>query len=181
MTVSPVKQKTFFENAKPTLSNPVFTVDLKKGAPGSYTFGIIDPAQYISPLCYVPVNPARSYWQFSTGGYAIGKQDSFVSFAFDAIADTGTTLLYLPEPVVQAYYAQVPSAWYNAVQGGWTFSCADGLPSISFQIGNHRATAPGSYLLYAPIDRNNSSQRSSSSISSFLDPDTHADVWGHVL
>jgi hypothetical protein len=34
LTVKPVKQKTFFDMAKPSLSSPVFTADLKYHAPG---------------------------------------------------------------------------------------------------------------------------------------------------
>lgn len=33
-TVSPTQQKTFFENAAPSLDAPLFAVDLKKGRPG---------------------------------------------------------------------------------------------------------------------------------------------------
>jgi aspergillopepsin I len=37
--VSPKKQTTFFDTVKNTLTTQVFTADLKKGQPGSYTFG----------------------------------------------------------------------------------------------------------------------------------------------
>jgi len=45
-TVKPQKQKTFFENIKDSLKEPVFTVSLKKNATGTYDFGFIDPAKY---------------------------------------------------------------------------------------------------------------------------------------
>src|SRR5882762_5098880 len=35
-TVTPTRQKTFFDNAKPSLTSPVFTADLKYHAPGLY-------------------------------------------------------------------------------------------------------------------------------------------------
>ncbi|KAL9606639.1 MAG: hypothetical protein Q9179_000225 [Wetmoreana sp. 5 TL-2023] len=114
-TVKPVKQKTFFSNAKDSLSAPLFTVNLKKGKPGSYTFGYVDDAQHTGSVTYVPVNNANGFWEFTANGYAVGT-GAFVSTSIDSIADTGTTLLYLPSSVVSAYYAKVPGAQYNSAQ-----------------------------------------------------------------
>lgn len=49
-TIKPTKQPTFFENIKPTLKEPLFTVTLKKNATGVYDFGYIDPKKYIVGL-----------------------------------------------------------------------------------------------------------------------------------
>lgn len=38
-TVTPNQATTFFDTVKSTLAKALFTADLKKGAPGSYTFG----------------------------------------------------------------------------------------------------------------------------------------------
>ncbi|KAL9611422.1 MAG: hypothetical protein Q9167_003928 [Letrouitia subvulpina] len=149
-TVRPVKQKTFFSNAKPTLSAPLFTANLKKGLPGSYTFGYIDPAQHSGSITYVPVNSANGFWEFTCNGYAVGT-GAFVSASIDSIADTGTTLLYLPQSVVTAYYSKVPGARYDSSQGGYTFACTSILPSITLGIGSYRAVVPGPYINYAPV------------------------------
>jgi aspergillopepsin I len=45
-TIKPTKQKTFFENIKGSLKQPLFTVSLKKNAPGTYNFGFIDEKKY---------------------------------------------------------------------------------------------------------------------------------------
>jgi hypothetical protein len=45
-TVTPVKQKTFFDNVKGGLRMPVFTAWLKHGSGGTYDFGYIDPLKY---------------------------------------------------------------------------------------------------------------------------------------
>lgn len=70
-TIKPTKQPTFFENIKPSLKEPLFTVTLKKNATGVYDFGYIDPQKYI--VCSNPLlkqnplilmlgtNPIRSY------------------------------------------------------------------------------------------------------------------------
>ena len=86
---------------------------------------------------------------------AFGTIDSSQVFcavsAFNKLTDTGTTLLYLPQTVVTAYYNQVPGASYNSNQGGYTFPCSTTLPSITLGLGSYRAVVPGSYINYAPV------------------------------
>ena len=149
-TVRPVKQKTFFSNAKPTLAAPLFTVNLKKGTPGSYDFGFIDSTKYTGAITYVNVNTGNGFWEFTSNGYAVGSS-AFTSTSIDAIADTGTSLLYLPTTVVSAYYAKVSGASYSSAQGGYIFPCTATLPSITLGIGSYRAVVPGSYIIYAPV------------------------------
>jgi len=148
-TASPNPVKTFFSNAIPTLASPLFTVNLKKGTPGNYNFGYIDSTEYTGSITYVPVNTANGFWEFTGNGYAIGS-GAFVSSSIDAIADTGTTLLYLPTTVVSAYYAKVSGAKYVSSQGGYTYPCSATLPSITLGIGGYKAVVPGSYINYAP-------------------------------
>lgn len=150
--VRPNKQLTFFDNAKSSLSSPLFTVDLKKNAPGSYNFGFIDDSKYTGAITYVPVDSSRGFWEFTSEGYSVGSSGSFKSVSIDAIADTGTTLLYLPDAVVQDYYRAVPSASYSSDQGGYVFPCNAPLPSISLGIGTYKATIPGPFINYAPTD-----------------------------
>jgi aspergillopepsin I len=45
-TIKPQKQKTFFENIKDSLKQPIFTVSLKKNSTGTYDFGFIDSNKY---------------------------------------------------------------------------------------------------------------------------------------
>lgn len=155
--MSPTKQLTFFDNAKPSLSAPLFTVDLKKGAPGSYSFGFIDDSKYNGAITYVPVDSSRNFWEFTGNGYAIGN-GSFRSQSIDAIADTGTTLLYLPAGIVTAYYSNVPTASYSAAQGGYVFPCGAALPSITLGISTYRAIVPGNFGEYAPLDDTSTSK-----------------------
>ncbi|KAL8959358.1 MAG: hypothetical protein Q9193_003765 [Seirophora villosa] len=83
-SITPTKQGTFFSNIKPSLSSPLFTANLKKGRPGTYTFGYVDAGQHSGTITYVPVNPANGYWQFASSGYALGS-DAFVSETIDSI------------------------------------------------------------------------------------------------
>lgn len=94
-TASPKQVQTFFGNAMASLASPLFTANLKAGEPGNYNFGYIDTSEYSGAITYVAVNTANGFWEFTGDGYAVGSA-AFVSSSSDAIADTGTTLLYLP-------------------------------------------------------------------------------------
>ncbi|MCJ1404702.1 Type I transmembrane sorting receptor [Xylographa trunciseda] len=149
-TVTPNQQKTFFFNAiAQGLPSPVFTANLKKGTPGNYNFGYIDSSEYTGSITYVAVNTANGFWEFTGNGYAVGS-GAFVSSSIDAIADTGTTLLYLPAAAVKAYYAKVSGAQNSNAAGGYIFPCSATLPSITLGIGSYKAVVPGSYINYAP-------------------------------
>lgn len=142
-TVKPVQQKTFFTNVIPTLSSPLFTVDLKKGAPGTFDFGFVDANKHTGQVTYVDVDSSQGFWTF----------DSTVNGTpISGIADTGTTLLYLPDNIVNSYYRSVRGARNDQQQGGYTYPCNANLPSITFNIGGYNAVVPGSYVNYAPVD-----------------------------
>ncbi|KAL8735769.1 MAG: hypothetical protein Q9166_000632 [cf. Caloplaca sp. 2 TL-2023] len=150
-TVKPTAQKTFFSNVLPSLSAPLFTVDLKKAAPGTFDFGFVDESKTTSDVTYVDVDNSRGFWTFTSSGYSVGGGPSSNS-PIEAIADTGTTLLYLPDNIVDAYYGSVSGANNDEQQGGYVYPCNTDLPDISFGIGSYTAVVPGSYVNYAPVD-----------------------------
>lgn len=288
-TVSPKAQNTFFDNAMPKLSQPVFTADLKHDAEGSYNFGYIDSSAYTGDLFYVDLfNSSADYsgfWSFQSTGYAVGdgsassssgtgstgstgstgtgtgtgssstgtssgsgsaptggfggfgsggssssdpfgsgssdggfgdlgdlldtlqqgtdqsssssssvwagwfsklvRKDktqarpaarsapptrqhapvtagsaskravSLTSASITGIADTGTTLLMLPEEVVSAYYSQVDGAQDSEQEGGYVFSCDATLPDFTFAVGDGQITVPGKYINWSPVDTSN--------------------------
>lgn len=89
----------------------------------------------------MPVDHHLGFWAFhSNYGYSI--------------ADTGTSLLYLPARDVAAYYRQVPGAEYNHRQAGYIFPCNSDLPDFPVVIGSTTFTVPGQYINYAPIGPN---------------------------
>jgi aspergillopepsin I len=138
-TVRPTRQTTFFDTVKSSLKQKLFAVDLKKGAAGTYDFGYIDSSKYTGAITYVPVNSANGFWQF-TAGSNIGS----------AIADTGTTLLLIPNANVEAYYAKVSGASYSNSEGGYVFPCSATLPNFNVAIGGKTFVVPGSYINFAP-------------------------------
>lgn len=149
-TVKPTRQKTFFDNVKDALSMPLFTVDLKKGKPGSYDFGFIDRRKYIGPITWIPVNPAKGFWQFNSNGFAIGN-GNMTRTPINSIMDSGTTLILLPAQIVYKYYAQVSGSKYDSYQAAYTFPCNASLPSLTLGFGRYKAVIPGNYMNYAPL------------------------------
>jgi hypothetical protein len=138
-TVSPSQQKTFFDTVRGSLAMPLWTASLKKGSPGTYDFGYIDSSKYSGKITYVNVNSASGFWQFTADGYQVGSS-STVSSSFVAIADTGTSLMYLPSSSVSAYWAQVTGSGYDSNQGAYTFPCNSMLPDFILIIGGNKIT-----------------------------------------
>lgn len=60
------------------------------------------------------------------------------------ISDTGTTLLMLPEEVVDAYYKQVSGAKKNAMAGGYVVPCDAELPDFTTVISSSTSSGSGS-------------------------------------
>ncbi|KIM74193.1 hypothetical protein PILCRDRAFT_828488, partial [Piloderma croceum F 1598] len=148
-TVRPKPQSTFFDTAKPSLSSPVFTVDLNYHAPGTYDFGFIDSSKYTDSITYADVDSSGGRWLIAGSGYAIGD-NPFVPYNIDAVPDTGTSLILLPDDIVTAYYDQVPGSSYDSAQAGYTFPCSAALPDFTLGIGDYLGVVPGEYINYAP-------------------------------
>lgn len=122
---------------------------------GTYDFGYIDSAKYTGTITYVSVNTSPGYWTWTSSGYAVGSA-SFTSTSITGIADTGTTLLYLPTTIVKAYYAQVSGSSNSNTYGGYIFPCSRTLPSFTFGVSSARITIPGTYLNYGPVSTGSS-------------------------
>ncbi|KAL4889596.1 aspartic peptidase domain-containing protein [Aspergillus ambiguus] len=149
-TVQPKSQTTFFDTVKSELDSPLFAVSLKYHAPGSYDFGFVDKTKYTGSLSYADVDSSDGFWKFTADGYAVADGEANSS-PITAIADTGTTLMMLPNDVVQDYYKQVSSATNNQQAGGWVFPCSTELPSFTVTIGDYKAVIPGKHINFAPI------------------------------
>ncbi|KAI5459573.1 eukaryotic aspartyl protease [Mariannaea sp. PMI_226] len=150
-TVTPQKQKTFFDIAASQLTQKLFTADLRQDAPGTYNFGFINASSYTGKISYTPVDDSDGFWAFTAAGYAVGS-GSMSRSSISGIADTGTTLLMLPDTVNEAYYSQVEGARYDSSAGGYVFPCNADLPSFTFLVGDAEITIPAQYMNYAATD-----------------------------
>ncbi|KAF2683636.1 acid protease [Lentithecium fluviatile CBS 122367] len=150
-TVKPTQQTTFFDTVKEQLDQPVFVATLKYHTAGTYDFGFIDSSKYTGDITYVDVDTSQGWWQFDFEGYKIGT-GSAVKSTINGIADTGTTLLYLPTAVVKAYYAKVSGSSDSTTYGGYVFPCSATLPDFSLTLAGVAQTVPGKYVNYAPVE-----------------------------
>ncbi|KAK1993821.1 eukaryotic aspartyl protease [Colletotrichum falcatum] len=151
-TVQPTKQKTFFENALSNLAMPLFTANLKKGAAGNYNFGFLDSTEFTGEINFVPANVTAGFWQFTAQGFGVGDGGAITAMPHEAIADTGTTLMLLPDAIVTAYYKNVPGAKFDATNGGFVFGCQQQIPSFTVDLGAYKAVVPGEFMKFAPVD-----------------------------
>ncbi|KAF2461935.1 aspartic peptidase domain-containing protein [Lineolata rhizophorae] len=155
-TVEPTRQQTFFESVVGSLDEPVFAVTLKSGEPGSYDFGFVDPAKYDGELTYVDVDSSDGFWQFAVDGYGVGGSGpANSSSSFTCIADTGSSLMYVPSGPLNEYYGAVEGATFDRFQGAWTLPCDAELPDFSLVIGGASLVVPGRFVSYAPVDDTN--------------------------
>ncbi|KAJ4367788.1 hypothetical protein N0V85_009129 [Neurospora sp. IMI 360204] len=159
--VSPRKQKTFFGNAIEDLAMPLFSANLNKAEPGNYNFGFLDTTEFVGPISFVDVDSSKGFWQFEATGFTLpasnctesnNKTGVFQSVPHAGIADTGTTLLMLPQPIVDAYYTQIAKARSDNNYGGYVFPCNTDLPDLILHIGSYQARLTGDLIKYAPAD-----------------------------
>jgi len=148
-TVKPSKQLTWFDNARSKLAEPVFTCALKRRQPGTYDFGYVDKAKYKGDIVWADVKGAKGLWDFSATGYAVGKGATQMA-RINAIADTGSSLWYLPRAVADAYWKQVPGAAVR-LPLGWTFPCSSKLPDMTMIISGKKVTVPGINMNYQTV------------------------------
>jgi hypothetical protein len=154
-TVRPTPKTTFFDTVRTQLSKPLFAANLKYHSPGTYDFGYIDSAKYTGALTYGPVDKSQGFWGITMSGYAIGTgATSKTSIA--GIADTGTTLLYLPAAVVKAYYAKVSGAQNSNNYGGYVFPCSATPPDFTLIYQGVKQRVPGKYINYSPVETGSS-------------------------
>ncbi|KAL2131775.1 hypothetical protein VTI74DRAFT_4625 [Chaetomium olivicolor] len=132
----PEKPVDAFEDVKKGLDRQVLKAHLKYRKAGAYDFGFIDQTKYTGEITYVPVNAYLSCWTFTSSAYGVGE-GNFIATSITGIADTGTSLVYLPSSILTAYYRQVKGTTNSRYYGGYasvapeSSTCFDGLQSSS--------------------------------------------------
>ncbi|KAI6783973.1 uncharacterized protein J7T54_001849 [Emericellopsis cladophorae] len=146
-TVRPTKQRTFAENIRDELESPVFTVNLQKGRPGNYNFGYIDESEHTGEIAYTKIADNTAFWKVPIAGYQVGDR-TYREYAWEGIVDTGTTLLLVPDEIVNDYYSAVSGARYDTSIGMVVFPCDASVPDFKFGFGDYRGVIPGNYVRY---------------------------------
>ncbi|KAK4938237.1 hypothetical protein LTR10_021310 [Elasticomyces elasticus] len=119
-----------------------------------YSFGDIDESSIPSgqELCYTPIDNSRGYWMFSSPSVII-NDEQFDLPNNHAIADTGTTLLLVPDEVCNQFYAQIPGSEYSEIQQAWIYptdTSSDDLPDFSVAVGNCQIAIDKGHFGFAP-------------------------------
>ncbi|MCJ1466170.1 Type I transmembrane sorting receptor [Pseudocyphellaria aurata] len=152
-TFGKVPETTFLDHIEAKLPAPLFTVDLKKGKPGSCDFGFVDESKYTGDVIYVPVDDSQGDWAFDVTGYTVGT-GSHHATSVRVIADTGTAFVFVPQSIVDDYYAAIPGAFFDSEESLYALPCDSNAPSITFDIGAFKAVLPGSFIASARTDDN---------------------------
>ncbi|CAI6097779.1 hypothetical protein V2G26_009239 [Clonostachys chloroleuca] len=150
-TVRPTQQHSYFENILDSLKEPVFTANLQKGRPGNYNFGYIDNKEHIGNITYAPLLSDTPFWEVNVTGYQVDGSP-YQPVVWNALVDTGTSLLILPENIVNEYYTSVEGAAFDPRRGMMLFPCEVQLPDFYFGIGEYRGKVPGHYINYGKAD-----------------------------
>ncbi|KHN99176.1 endothiapepsin-like protein [Metarhizium album ARSEF 1941] len=148
---------SFLSLLRSQLKAPVFTVDLRRNATSRFDFGYINESMATENITWLDSNPLSDHWEVELDRTAwLGKSFTWVYHKFQATVDTGTSLLFLPEPLARRYWAAVPSAKKDELFDAYAFSCkySEKLPDLLFKLpkSEHLIRIPGRYLNYGPLE-----------------------------
>jgi len=117
------------------------------GTQSEMLIGGIDDSHYTGDFTYVPLS-SKTYWQFKVDGLkvnGVSEQD------FQAIADTGTSLMAGPTPVMTEINKAIGATKVPMSQE-YTVDCSklDSLPTVTFTIqGKDFPLTPKDYVIQA--------------------------------
>lgn len=156
--MKPVAQKTWFDNIKDNLSHALFTLDLRHDDYSSIDFGFINHSKYIGDsITYLPISVThQGAWGFNATGFTIGSSQSPIDIDLDvnAIADSGSSLMIIDDPVLDVFYGSIPGSSFNTIEQLWIFPCNSTLPDFSVSLGDslEAVEIPPSYLNFGATD-----------------------------
>ncbi|PHH66144.1 hypothetical protein CDD81_207 [Ophiocordyceps australis] len=150
-TVRPTHEKTYIDNIQSDLAQPVFTANLQKARPGNYNFGYINDAEYIKPIQYAALDARSPFWRITVSGYQVANL-SYKESPWNAIVDTGTSLILAPKEIVQQYYSKLDGSQLDPQQGVVVFPCKNAPPDFFFGIASYRGRVPGNYMNYGSFN-----------------------------
>ncbi|XP_072194194.1 pepsin A [Excalfactoria chinensis] len=127
------------------VAQDLFSVYLSKdGKSGSFVlFGGIDPEYTTGGIYWVPLS-AETYWQITMDRVTVGGKYVACFFTCQAIVDTGTSLLVMPQGAYNRVIRDL------GVSSDGEINCNDisKLPDVTFHINGHAFTLPASdYVL----------------------------------
>lgn len=149
-------EPTFLSLLRRQLKTPVFSVDLRRNASSRFDFGHIDESLASDNITWLQSNPANPHWSVDLELTSwTGNETVWLYHKFEAIVDTGTSLMFIPDILASMYWDQVPGVQTAPLaHASYRFPCAisDKLPDVLFKLPGteHILTIPGRYLNYGP-------------------------------
>ncbi|KAJ9603922.1 hypothetical protein H2200_011444 [Cladophialophora chaetospira] len=119
-----------------------------------FTFGNIDEEVVNSTgkqISYTPVNDTSGHWQFDSEFITINGRKT-TRPGNTAIADTGSTLMYIDDSLVAQIYSTIPGARQVPPDGPWYFpanSTAGDMPMVGIAVGGTEIIIEKEHLGYA--------------------------------
>lgn len=149
--------RSFLSVLRSRLKKPVFTVDLRRNASSRFDFGYINESMAADNITWLDSNPDSPHWDIELDLTAWrGKNPMWMYHKFQATVDTGTSLLFLPDPLASRYWEDVPGVQKSDLLSGvYKFPCegSQDLPDLLFKLPTeHVIRIPGPYLNYGPLD-----------------------------
>ena len=114
---------------------------------GEIIFGGVDNSHYKGKITWVDLS-RLGYWQFEMDTVTVSSNDSLVSVAREAIADSGTSLIVGPPEDISKIKSQM--VFEENEYGDSTVDCSkiSSLPDVTFMISGNRFTLePRDYIL----------------------------------
>ncbi|KAK7413201.1 hypothetical protein QQX98_007925 [Neonectria punicea] len=150
---------SLLDKLRPHLDAPLFSVDLRRNATGTFDFGHVDTSRASDNITWLDANPESPHWDVTFNLTAWdGARRVWWAHSFEATIDTGTTLLFMPPSLAGMYWLEVPGMRVDPrLADAFTFPCnlAEGLPDLMFKLpgdNEHVLTIPGPYLNYGPVE-----------------------------
>lgn len=138
------------------IDKPVFCFYLSRKADGQkygeITFGGPDSEHYIEPFVYAPLT-SKTYWEFHVNSVQV--QGTVLSAGFEAIADSGTSLIIGEETLIRAIINQIGAV---EIHNNFFVNCStiSSLPNIEFKISTSTLSlSPIDYILKITDDQDN--------------------------
>lgn len=105
--------------------------DTNKGTSSEMTIGGVDSSKYTGDITYVKLS-AETYWQFEVDSLSVGDVSET---KFQAIADTGTSLIAGPTEVMDSINKAI-GAKKVLISNEYTVDCSkiDSLPTVNIQL-----------------------------------------------
>ncbi|KAL3960329.1 hypothetical protein ACCO45_005446 [Purpureocillium lilacinum] len=127
-------QPSFLSVLQKQLKAPVFTVDVRKNATSRFDFGRVDQTLASDNITWLDTDPTSPMWSVEFELTAWTGNSVWLYHKFQAIIDTGTSLMFLPELLASMYWEKVPGV--DSSLGSYRFPCnvTDSLPDLLLKL-----------------------------------------------